>query len=159
MIALHRILVPTDLSEHACQAAKYAAAFAEKFGAEIYLLHVLQEIAPYQPDAVTTGPPVAPPLEKLTAAARESLDRFMTDNKLKRLAIHQEVREGTPVEEIVEFAAEKDIDLIILGTHGRGWLAHVLLGSVAEKVVRKAPCPVLTVRLAEHEFVKPDENG
>ena len=58
-----------------------------------------------------------------------------------------------PVEEIVDYAKEKNIDLIVMGTHGRGWLAHVLMGSVAEKVVRKAPCPVLTVRLAEHEFV------
>ncbi|MBI3410041.1 MAG: universal stress protein [Planctomycetes bacterium] len=157
MIVLHRILVPTDFSEHARQAVKYAAAFAEKFGAEIHLLHVLQDLAIYQPDAVTIGPPVVPPLAQLAAAARTSLERFIADNKLERLAVQQEVREGTPVEEIIEFAAEKDIDLIILGTHGRGWLAHVLLGSVAEKVVRKAPCPVLTVRLAEHEFVKPDE--
>ena len=62
------------------------------------------------------------------------------------MKVHPEVGEGSTFEEIVRFAKEKDIDLIIMGTHGRGWLAHVLLGSVTEKVVRKAPCPVLTIK-------------
>jgi nucleotide-binding universal stress UspA family protein len=65
------------------------------------------------------------------------------------------VRQGPPFLEIVRYAQEANIDLIVLGTHGRGGLAHMLLGSVAEKVVRKAPCPVLTVRHPEHEFVAP----
>ncbi len=65
------------------------------------------------------------------------------------------VRQGPPFLEIVRYAQEANIDLIVLGTHGRGGLAHMLLGSVAEKVVREAPCPVLTVRHPEHEFVAP----
>lgn len=155
MIDLRRLLVPTDFSEHSRHALVYAVAFAEKFGAKMFVLHILQDLAVYQPDAVTIGPPPTPPLEQLSAAARTSLERLSAEFRLERFSVQQEVREGSPVEEIVEFAAEKDIDLIVLGTHGRGWLAHVLLGSVAEKVVRKAPCPVLTVRLKEREFVTP----
>ena len=64
-------------------------------------------------------------------------------------------RQGTPFLEIVRYAKDREIDLIVLGTHGRGGLAHVLLGSVAERVVRKSPCPVLTVRPTEHQFVMP----
>ena len=155
MIDLHRILIPTDFSKHSHNALTYAAAFAEKFQAELYLLHVVQDLALFIPDAVTAAPPVAPPVEQITAAARAALDEAVCQAPLQGLTVHPEVREGTPFYEIVTFAKEKDIDLIIMGTHGRGGLAHVLLGSVAEKVVRKAPCPVLTVRHPEHEFVHP----
>lgn len=153
MIDLHRILVPTDFSKHSQNALTYAVAFAEKFGAEIYLLHVVQDLALFIPEAVTAGPPLVPPVDQLTAAVRTALARVITENQLQRLTVHPEVREGTPFYEIVRFAQEKEIDLIVMGTHGRGGLAHVLLGSVTEKVVRKAPCPVLTVRDPEHEFV------
>lgn len=155
MIDLHRILVPTDFSKHSQNALKYAAAFAEKFGAEIHLLHVVQDLALFIPEAVSVAPPVVPPVEQLTAAVREALERFIRENNLQGLTVHQEVREGTPFYEIIQAAREKDVDLIIMGTHGHSGLAHVLLGSVTEKVVRKAPCPVLTVRHPEHEFVHP----
>ena len=66
------------------------------------------------------------------------------------------MRIGKPDTEIMRYAAERDIDLIVMGTHGRTGLAHALMGSVAERVVRRAPCPVLTVRQSEHEFILPD---
>jgi nucleotide-binding universal stress UspA family protein len=155
MIDLHRILAPTDFSKHSQNALVYAAAFAEKFGAELYLLHVVQDLGVFIPEAVGMTPVVAPPTEQFAAAAKVSLERALEETPLKNLTVHAEVREGSPFYEIVRFAKEKDIDLIIMGTHGRGGLAHLLLGSVAEKVVRKAPCPVLTVRHPEHEFVHP----
>jgi universal stress protein A len=155
MIDIRRILVPTDFSEHSRNALRYGVALAEKFGAELHLLHVFQDLAVYQPDAVTVGPPVVPPIEELTAAARAALDKVIRDHHLDKLRVRTEVREGSPVEEIVDYAHENAIDLIVVATHGRGWLAHLLLGSVAEKVVRKAPCPVMAVHLTEHEFVKP----
>jgi nucleotide-binding universal stress UspA family protein len=155
MIDLHRILVPTDFSKHSENALTYAAAFAEKFGAELYLLHVVQDLALFIPDAITVAPPIAPPVEQFLAAAKAALDRAVKDGTLAGLKVHPEVREGTPFYEIVRFAQETNIDLILLGTHGHSGLAHVLLGSTAEKVVRKAPCPVLTVRHPEHEFVHP----
>ena len=155
MIDLHRILVPTDLSKHSTNALNYAVAFAEKFGAELHLLHVVQDLSMLLPDPVIAGPPVMPPVDQLTGAVRAALDRTIAEHHLGHLTVQAHVREGTPFYEIVRFAAEKDIDLIVMGTHGRSGLAHVLLGSVTEKVVRKAPCPVLTVRHPEHEFVHP----
>ncbi len=155
MIELRRILVPTDFSKHSQNALYYAVAFAEKFGAELYLLHVVQDLALFVPDAVTVTPPLAPPIEQLTAAVRTSLKRLSEENHLERFTVHTEVREGTPFYEIVQFARDADVDLIVMGTHGRTGLVHVLMGSVTEKVVRKAPCPVLTVRHPEHEFVHP----
>jgi nucleotide-binding universal stress UspA family protein len=155
MIDLHRILVPTDFSKHSENALAYAAAFAEKFNAELYLLHVVQDLALFVPEAVSASPPIAPPVEQLTAAVREALDRLIETHQLRRFPVHAEVREGSPFYEIIRFARETDIDLIIMGTHGHTGLVHVLLGSVAEKVVRKAPCPVLTVRHPEHEFIHP----
>jgi nucleotide-binding universal stress UspA family protein len=154
MINLKRILVPTDFSDYSHSALRYGAAFADKFGAELYLLHVFQDLSVSQPEAVTVGSPIVAPLEQFMAAARTSLERVIRENKLTGLEVHPEVRAGMPFDEIVQFAADRDIDLIVMGTHGRGWLAHVLLGSVTEKVVRKAPCPVLTVRHPEHEFVQ-----
>jgi len=155
MIDLRRILVPTDFSKHSENALAYAAAFAEKLDAELYLLHVVQDLALFVPEAVTVAPPVTPPVEQLTAAVREALDRVIDSHQLRRFTVHAEVREGSPFYEIVRFAKEQEIDLVIMGTHGRTGLIHVLLGSVAEKVVRKSPCPVLTVRHPEHEFVHP----
>src|SRR5262245_41540581 len=155
MIDLHRILVPTDFSKHSQNALAYAAAFAEKFGAELHLLHVVQDLSLILPDPVTGAPAIGPPIDQLTAAVQVALKKLIQDNNLQQLTVHTEVREGTPFLEIVRFAKEKDVDLIIMGTHGRSGLVHVLLGSVTEKVVRKAPCPVLTVRHPEHEFVHP----
>src|SRR5262249_38840571 len=155
MIDLRRILVPTDFSKHSQNALSYGAAFAEKFGAEIYLLHVVQDLALFIPDAITVAPPMLPPIEQFSAVAKSAFDKLIKENHLEQFTIHQEVREGTPFYEIVRLAKDKDIDLIVMGTHGRSGLVHMLLGSVAEKVVRKAPCPVLTVRHPEHEFVHP----
>jgi nucleotide-binding universal stress UspA family protein len=155
MIDLHRILVPTDFSKFSQSALTYAVAFAEKFEAELYLLHVVQNLAMMVPDTVNVVPPVVPSIEELTSAVRDALDRTVRENHLEHFTIHREVREGTPFYEIIQFAKEKNVDLIVMGTHGHTGLVHVLLGSVTEKVVRKSPCPVLTVRHPEHEFVHP----
>jgi nucleotide-binding universal stress UspA family protein len=155
MIDLHRILVPTDFSEYSKTAVTYAAAFAEKFGAELHLLHVVQNLALIIPDILPVEPSLVPSLEQMTEAVHTAFDRMIAENKLQPYAIHRAVREGTPFFEIIQYAREAKIDLIIMGTHGHSGLAHVLLGSVTEKVVRKSPCPVLTVRHPEHEFVHP----
>src|SRR5437588_11032837 len=104
MIELRRILVPTDFSEHSGNALRYGIALAEKFDAELYLLHVFQDLSVYQPDAVTIGPPVVPPVEELTQAARGVLDNIIKNHHLEPLNVHAEVREGSPVEEIVHYA-------------------------------------------------------
>jgi nucleotide-binding universal stress UspA family protein len=155
MIDLKRILLPTDFSKYSRAAVAYAAAFADKFGAEIHLLHVVQNVAVFLPDMVNVMPPVMPSFEQMTGAVRDAMRKLIAEEKLERFQVHQEIVEGTPFYEIIRLAKEKDIDLIIMGTHGHSGLTHVLLGSVSEKVVRKAPCPVLTVRHPEHEFVHP----
>jgi nucleotide-binding universal stress UspA family protein len=155
MIDLRRILVPTDFSKSSANALTYAAAFAEKFGAEIILLHVVQDLALFIPEAVLVAPPPAPPVEQFTAAARAALERVIGDLRPPGLNVRPEVVEGTPYEEIIRVARERAVDLIVIGSHGRTGLAHLLLGGVTDKVVRRAPCPVLTVRPHEHEFVHP----
>jgi nucleotide-binding universal stress UspA family protein len=155
MIDLHRILVPTDFSKFSQVALSYASALAEKFEAELYLLHIVQDLAVFIPDMITVAPPPGPTVEQMTKAVQDAFDRLIKDSQLGRFKVHREVREGTPFYEIVRYAKEQSIDLIIMGTHGHTGLTHMLLGSVTEKVVRKAPCPVLTVRHPEHEFVHP----
>lgn len=155
MIDLRKILVPTDFSPPSANALRYAAAFAAKFGAQVLLLHVVPDLALFLPEAASVSPPIVPALDQTVAAARASLERLAAEPRAAGLTVHVEVREGPPFQEILAAARERDVDLIVLGTHGHGGLAHVLLGSVAEKVVRKAPCPVLTVHHPEHDFVHP----
>lgn len=155
MIDLHKILVPTDFSKHSQNAIKYATAFAEKFGAELHVLHVVQDLSVFVPDAINITPLVTPPIEQLLTSVRTALDRLVKDHELQKYKVHKVAVEGTPFYEIIRYAKENATDLIIMGTHGHSGLVHVLMGSVAEKVVRKAPCPVLTVRHPEHEFVHP----
>src|SRR5215472_6430441 len=115
MIDLHRILVPTDFSKHSHNALTYATAFAERFGAELYLLHVVQDLALFIPEAVMV-PPVVPPVEQFVSAARLALERALGDLSLSGVRVTPEVVEGAPFEEIVRFARERDIDLIVMGT-------------------------------------------
>jgi nucleotide-binding universal stress UspA family protein len=154
MITLKKILIPTDFSEPSDSAVKYARAFAEQFGAELHLLHVIEDPFLYAP---TSEAYVVPPhlLEEIQTAARDRLDRVLEPNERARFRAVMALKNGSPFVEIVRYARDQDVDLIVMGTHGRGPIAHMLLGSVAEKVVRKAPCPVLTVRHPEHEFVMP----
>jgi universal stress protein A len=155
MIQLQRILLPTDFSEYSAAARKYACAFADQFHAELHVLHVIQDLAPLVPEP---GAALAPPvdyLKELEQNAHAMLERTLDPNWSAGKSIVKVVRQGPPFLEITRYAKEANIDLIVLGTHGRSGLAHVLMGSVAEKVVRKAPCPVLTVRHPEHEFVEP----
>jgi nucleotide-binding universal stress UspA family protein len=149
VIALKTILVPTDFSEPSANALRYARAFAENFNAALHLLHVLEV-------PVFTGweaPPLV--LEDLEQGARNQLERLLTAEERQQFRAQLVLLNGSPFVEIVRYAREQGVDLIVMGTHGRGPIAHMLLGSVAERVVRKAPCPVLTVRHPEHEFIMP----
>lgn len=154
MISLKRILTATDFSQPSQVALKYAAALAKAFSAEVILSHVLEK-----PDFLSSLPPVAegyfPPnlAEIQEKHARSQCEQALAAVGLpnaKVLLLH-----GSPAHELTTLATKENVDLIIVGTHGRGAIAHLLLGSVAERVVRSAPCPVLTVRSGEHEFVTP----
>ena len=86
---------------------------------------------------------------------KDRLGKILTDAERTKYSAQIEMVCGSPFLEIIAYAKSREIDLIVMGTHGRGPIAHMLMGSVAEKVVRKAPCPVLTVRHPEHEFLMP----
>jgi universal stress protein A len=146
MIGIRRILVPTDFDTCSSPTVRFAVELAEKFGAELILLHVVQDLALAMPDAVMPTPAPAPAMTQLIDAAKSGLANLVKAENLSRLNPRLEVRVGSPAGEIVLAAGELKADLVCIGTHGRGGIAHFILGSVAEKVVRQAPCPVLTIR-------------
>lgn len=151
MIALKTILVPTDFSECSDAAVRYGRALAEAFGASLHLLHVVQD--PYKQAWAAEGfaAPVTDMVVQWETQARKRLDEAAA--ACGSVPVTVATRIGSPFYDIALYASERNVDLIVIGTHGRGPLGHVLLGSVAERVVRKAPCPVLTVRHPQHEFV------
>ena len=137
-MAVRNVLVPTDFSETSDAALHYATEMALTLGARLYLMYV--------PGKTGEHFEANYPLGQFETATRERLSSFLTKEQLERLHPEYALRVGAPAEEIVRYAELCDIDLIIMGTHGRSGIAHVLLGSVAEQVVRVAPCPVLLVR-------------
>ena len=152
MIALKHILVPHDFSETSEAAVKYAIALTKTFGAKLHLLHVSEKV---QTDMATEFPLGLD--GTLEEATRERLLKIITPLEQRDLKPEFEVRAGTPSVEILAYAKDRDIDLIVMGTHGRGFVGRVVMGSVAEKVVRHAPCPVLTVHNTERELLVPDK--
>jgi nucleotide-binding universal stress UspA family protein len=151
MIAIKRILFPTDFSSFAEHALGYAIAMAQEFDAVLYMLYV-EEILPYVP-----GDPERkfPDPETVAQRAQEAMTSAVGSEAASKTDIKRFVARGIPADEIVEFAKSNEIDLIVMATHGRTGLKHALLGSTTEKVVRKAPCPVLSIHHPEHEFVMP----
>src|SRR5262245_46234141 len=150
MLPIKRILVPTDFGECSAPAVRLAAELADKFGAELVLLHVVQDLALAMPDAVMPTPVPGPDLNQLTNAAKTGLSNVIQREQLTRLKPRVEVRIGSPVPEIVAAATDLKADLLCVGTHGRTGLAHLILGSQAERIIREAPCPVLTVKPPAH---------
>ncbi len=154
MISLEKILVAVDFSDHAKRALDYGAELARTFGSQLIVGHVVAK-----PDFLSQIPPGGegyfPPNAQEIAAdeAKQECEQWLRQVAVKDAKAV--VVSGTPFVEIIKLARAEDVDLIIVGTHGRGVIAHALLGSVAEKVVQKASCPVLTVREGEHDFVMP----
>jgi len=155
MIALRQVMVPTDFSEASECALKYGRAFAASFGASLHLVHVVEDFVAWSWAADTYVAALPRIREEVEAEAHERLSQMLTPGDREQLRAQIALLAGSPFIEIVRYAREHEVDLIVMGTHGRGPVAHVLLGSVAEKVVRKAHCPVLTVRHPQHEFVMP----
>ncbi|MCG8403919.1 MAG: universal stress protein [Phycisphaerales bacterium] len=156
MIQIKRVLFPSDFSDLSLQALIYARSFSEAYSAELHLVHVVDEAAMYWMAMGPNSLPVAPATDELVDVSKQELKKFVQEHLQDlKVPLVTEVCVGRPFMEIIRYARENEIDLIVIGTHGRSGLKHVLLGSVAEKVVRKAPCPVLTIRHPEHEFVMP----
>lgn len=153
-IRIRQILLPTDFSDFAAAATQYACELAIKFDAELHLLHTLETHPAAAPEF---GMGLALPryVRESRAAAEKSLAGVLDPQWSAGRTVTLAVLEGSPKAEIVRYARNKNIDLIVLSTHGRTGLAHAILGSVAENVVRMAPCPVLTIRPEGHQFVMP----
>jgi nucleotide-binding universal stress UspA family protein len=151
---VQRILVPTDFSDNSLVAMDYACWLAQVLKAEVSILHVAEPHV--YPAAFGLGSVNLPELEqKLRAAAVERVDRLKSEKVPAGVAARAAVVDGVPFVEIVRRARDEKADLIVIATHGYSGLKHVLLGSTAERVVRKAPCPVLTVRHGQQAFTLP----
>ena len=156
MILIKNVLVATDFSEPSDAALNYGRELARTFTATLHVLHVADNVAfPYGIEGYST---MLPELQQdVEAAARKQLEGLITEED--RVALHAKpvvVTAGSKAAAIVGYASDHRMDLIVMGTHGRGAVSHLLMGSVAERVVRTATCPVLTVHHPEHEFVIPD---
>ncbi|MEO8400112.1 MAG: universal stress protein [Ignavibacteriaceae bacterium] len=142
---IKKVLVPIDFSDYSKGALKYAIDFVKAFNAELILIYVVEPVI-YPPD-FSMGQIAMPAVDvEMDKRADEELDSLTKkeipdDTKVKKI-----VKTGKPFVEIIETASEENVDLIIIATHGHTGVEHILFGSTAEKVVRKAPCPVLTLR-------------
>ena len=171
MFALNRILVPTNLGDPSRAAVSYGVAFARQFGAQLFLVHVLDAkgldaaletervleiLSPDEPECAAAEPSA---LEVARNAARHDLSRLLTPQEEEDTRAEYLLRAfgmAGPGEAIVACARELEVELIVMGKHNLGFVEHLLAGSVAEKVVRQAPCPVLIVQHPEHDFVVAD---
>ena len=148
MIALRNVLVAVDFGEASEAALTYGRNFARRFDARLHAIHVLENRF--------LRPMLNDPQAVENATWRQLLDRLTILDREDLNAVAVVRTSDDPAMEIVRYAREQNIDLIVVGTHGRRGVAHLLAGSVAEHVVRAARCPVLTVRHPEHEFVVSD---
>lgn len=155
MIKIKKILMATDFSECSDHALRYACEFAEAFSAELHLLTVFEPPTAAYSEFGIGYIGVENVEEELISQLSAKLHGYPETVWQNKLDLTRSVRTGRPFVEIVRYAKEIDGDLIIIGTHGRGAIAHMFMGSTAERVVRKAPCPVMTVHPEGHEFVMP----
>jgi len=153
MISLKTVLVATDFSEPSEAAVRYGRALADAFHATLHVMHVVPDSMALPWATMADGLAMADVQKQWEREAQERLEQLIPEDERTALGVRFVTRAGDPVRQVVGYAAERSVDLIVLGTHGRGPVAHMLMGSVAERVVRGAPCPVLTVRHPQHEFV------
>jgi len=150
-----KLLLPTDFSDCSAEAARAARLIADRFGSRLILLHVLDEPAALDP-MFRGDVPLEMLRSRMEQFAQESMDAFIAAHFSGFENFDTMLTAGIPYREIIKKAREISAGLIVIGTHGRTGVEHVLFGSTAEKVVRLAPCPVLSVRLGGfRDFVLP----
>ena len=152
MIELRNVLLAVDFSDTCLKATEYALALANRFNATLHLLHVIEDPVVYLP--MFESYPL-PTRKQFETYAQDRLENWIPGPDAEGAKLELHFRHGAPFVEIIDYAEDSRIDLIVMGTHGRGLAAHLLLGSVAEKVIRKAPCPTLTVHISGRQFVHP----
>jgi nucleotide-binding universal stress UspA family protein len=155
MIVLKNILVATDFSEPSANALVYGKDLARSYNATLHVLHVTEDVLMrYSPEIGFAVPELQKDLEQ---AARREIDAIISSDDLRTMRVVPAIEiAANPAAAITNYAQAQQIDLIIVGTHGRGAVKQLIMGSVAERVVRTAPCPVLAVRAHEREFIAPD---
>ncbi len=144
MNEIKKILIPVDFSEHSLFALEYAKLFAERFNAELILLNVVEPVV-FVAD-LTMGQVNVPSIESELIQKSEEKIREIVNSLKDKYNIKGEVKLGKPYAEIIETAKSESVDLIVIGSHGHTGVEHLLFGSTAEKVIRKATCPVLIIR-------------
>lgn len=148
-----KVLCPVDFSKFTEEVITYAADIAKQYGAELHVLHVIPNLTYFTPYESFLTP------ENLVAVEKNIQDEVERDfGKILKhvdMEIKKVVKTGVAFVEIIDYAKSEGIDLIVMGTHGRSGIEHILIGNVAEKVVRKSPCPVLTIRPKGKEFKMP----
>jgi nucleotide-binding universal stress UspA family protein len=154
MIALKTILFPTDFSDISLYALDYAVSFARQYGAKLVLMHVV-DVFLSDPAYFAPYVPVEGMQEDFEKRSRERLGEIAATKVPGGIPVELVVTQGRAFVEVVREAKRREVDLIVLSTHGRTGLGHAMFGSTAEKIVRKAPCPVLSIKHPEHEFVMP----
>jgi nucleotide-binding universal stress UspA family protein len=152
-IDVKRILVPMDFSEYSKKALKYAVQFAGSFNASIDLIYVVEPTI-YPTDFGFGQFGLSDIEEELQKRGSEQLDRLIKNTIPKNIIIRKIICTGKPFYEINRYAKKRKINLIIIAIHGHSGMENILFGSTAEKVVRKAPCPVLIVRTGKHKFME-----
>lgn len=154
MPQISRIVVPIDFSEYSKKAFRYAIDFAQTFSAEMILVYVVEPII--YPADFSFGQVALPSMEReIQDRGLEQLQALIQKEVPAGINARSTIRTGKPFVEIIQVAKEEKADLIVIATHGHSGIEHVLFGSTAEKVVRKSPCPVLSIRSPEREFVMP----
>ena len=155
MIKIDNVLVPTDFSEASDSALVYGRTLARTFNGRLHVLHVVDDAVLFAGiDGYSLD--VAAVLGGMVDDAEKRVLTCLSEDDWREPKTMTEVRTGGPAVEIAKYAKEAGIDLIVMGSHGRGFISALLMGRVAEKIVRVAPCPVLTVRSPERDFVLPD---
>lgn len=157
MIELRHVLVATDFSDASAVALNYGRELARTFGATLHVIHAVDLLAARIPMSQGHGYDLDHLQKEIEESARTAIAELVTDEDRSKLQTHEAVVAAlSPSEAILDYARDKMIDVIVIGTHGRTGLSRLVMGSVAERIVRNAPCPVLTVRHPEHEFLRPD---
>jgi len=154
MTHLNNVLIATDFSDTSARALDYGLGLATAYGARVHLLHVIEPAILNPGGLELLGYSLPSLIDRLEQAAESRLASLGTEAE-DRITLRRAARVGQPFVEILRYARGHAIDLIAIGTHGRGALEHLLLGSVAEQVVRASTCPVLTVRPDHHTFEMP----
>jgi nucleotide-binding universal stress UspA family protein len=151
---IRSILLPTDFSECGNYALSFAASLARKFGASIICVHVIEPMVPTVGYSGMTEPlPIADISDQLESSAERELPKFAEGVEFAGLEMEEVIVHGEAASEIVRVAKERNVDLIVVSSHGRTGLGRILFGSTAEAVVRHASCPVLVVKPAKEESV------